>query len=439
MTLTPFYYAYKCLDSIYRKGAYSGIELNRYLNNASVNDRPLISKLVYGVLDRDIELEYIIGLFTQKVKPAIMPVLKIGVYALFYLDIPDYAVVSETVKLTKDIGKSALSGYVNAVLRNIEKCGKEGVKYPEDREEYLSVTYSFPRWAVRRLIEQLGEDEAEGFMSSESQAPFTHIRVNIGKITPKDFETKYLKDKVTYKKSLLEDAFWVKGQELRKIDASLFTAQSLGSMLTVRAFEAQEGSEVLDLCAAPGGKSIYTKQLYGCKRVVACDVYRHRVDLIRSYSSRMGVDVEAAVNDATAVKEQWKDSFDVVLCDVPCSGFGVFYDKPDIKLNRTENTISELTQIQKSILNNAALYVKQGGRLVYSTCTVFREENTDIIGEFLSSHEDFVLKKTPIPKELGIAPYVLDDKAVSFLPHRDGVEGFFIAVMERTSKRVSND
>ncbi len=430
MTLSPFYYAYKCLDSVFRGGAYSGIELNKYLENAKESDRPLISKLVYGVLDRNVELEYVISLYAKSVKPAVMSVLKIGTYAVLHLNIPDYAVVSETVKLTRDIGKPALAGFVNAVLRNIVKDKQSGgIKMPEDRREYLSVKCSFPLWAVDKLISDLGEEEAEAFMTTESSAPFSNVRVNTDKISVEDFGKLLDGKKIEYKKTLFPDALSVKGR-LKGIDESLFTFQSLGSMLTVRAMKAKPTDEVLDLCAAPGGKSVYAKQLYKCRRVVACDIHPHRVDLIRSYAGRMNVDIETAINDATVVNPEWKDGFDIVTCDAPCSGFGVFFDKPDVKLNKTEKNVGELASLQLNILKTAALYVKPEGKLIYSTCTVFNEENTDVINKFLRGNGEFSLERARIPAEFGDSP-VNEDGTVSFLPERDGVEGFFIAVMRR--------
>lgn len=431
MTLTSFYYAYKCLDSIYRKGAYSGIELNRYLNNAPKEDRALISKLVYGVLDRDIELEYVISLYAKSVKPALKPVLKIGIYALLHLNMPDYAVVSESVGLTRDIGKSATSGFVNAVLRGVARDkDAKSFKMPENEDEYLSVSCSFPLWAVRKLVGQLGREEAEAFMRSESQAPYTHVRINTGKISTEGFIKLLEKNGIEFGKSLLPDALLIKGPGFRKLDETLYTVQSLGSMLTVRAIKAEKTDEILDLCAAPGGKSVYAKQLYGCRKVVACDIHPHRVDLIGSYASRMGADIVTEVNDATVFRPEWNEAFDVVLCDAPCSGFGVFFDKPDVKLNKTENTVRELSALQLKILGTASAYVKKGGKLVYSTCTVFREENTDVVNAFLAEHKEFSVEKTPVPASLGNSPYNADG-TVSFLPERDGVEGFFVAVLRK--------
>ncbi|MEG1710943.1 MAG: 16S rRNA (cytosine(967)-C(5))-methyltransferase RsmB [Clostridia bacterium] len=427
MTLTPLYYTYKCLDSIIRQGAFSGIELNKYLTNAKTSDKPMITKLVYGVLDKDIELRYIINNYTEKVKPSIMPILEIGVYLLKYMNIKDYAAVNETVELSRDIGKGAMSGFINAVLKKISsELNENKIKYPQNAQENLSIKYSFPLWAVKKLIAQIGYEETEAFLMYEPDYSVTHIRLNPSKINSAKFEEILIKRGIEYKPSLVDDAYFVKSDGIKKLEDNLYTIQSIGSMLVAQAAQAE--GEVLDNCAAPGGKSVYIKQRTSAE-VTACDIYAHRVELIKSYAARMGVKINAIVNDATKLTPEFINKFDRVLCDVPCSGYGVYYSKPDIKMNKNDRNIKELVKLQSEILNQASKYVKVNGKLIYSTCTIFKEENIDVIDEFLKEN-DFILEKAPLPKQLGEAPYI-EGKCVQLYPYRDGTEGFFIAVMRR--------
>ncbi len=416
-----FLASYNCIDNIYRKKSFSGQELNEFLQNLSPEEKPLTSKLVYGVVDKNIKLSYIIKSFAKSVKPSLLPVLQIGVYCFLYLSIPAPVVVNECVELTKKLGKGGMSGFVNATLKNISNAVMQNnIKYPENRREFLSVYYSFPLWVVDMISEDYTQEIAKKILAHDDGNNFTHVRVNTQNISVEEFE-KLLEEKGIFHQKTLDDAFYTDGKVFR-LDTKLFTPQSLSSMYVCKAVAAK-GKKVLDVCAAPGGKSVYLAQMGN--QVTSCDVHLHRTKLIEKYAKRMGADLSVCVNDATVFNESFKNAFDVVLCDVPCSGFGVLSSKPDVKLFKTKQDIFELSKIQSKILKVSSKYVKEGGTLVYSTCTIFKKENDFVVNEFLKNNPDFQVDeiKLDFPKT--------KEGYIQFLPFRDKTDGFFIARLKR--------
>lgn len=417
-----FLASYRCIDNIYRKKSFSGQELNKFLSDLPSDEKPLTTKLVYGVVDKNIELTYIIKQYAKSVKPAILPVLQIGVYCFLYLSIPNAVAVNECVELTKAIGKSGVKSFVNAVLKNISNgIAQNKIEYPKNEREYLSVKNSYPLWVVDMIMKDYGKEKAEKILSYEKDNKFFHIRVNLKEISAEKFE-KLLEEKgVEYNKTV-EDGFYVCGN-LDGIKSNLFTVQSLSSLYVCKAFGDVKDKNLLDLCAAPGGKSVYLSAM-GAK-VTSCDIHPHRVELIKKYAKRMGEKVEAFVNDASKTKQEFVDKFDCVLCDVPCSGFGVADSKPDIKLFKAKEDIESLASLQKQILEVSSQYVKVGGELVYSTCTIFKKENNDVVNEFLANNKNFVAEQIDLDFEKTKEGYL------QFLPYKDNTEGFFIAKIKR--------
>lgn len=414
-----FLAAYRCIDDVYRKKSFSGVGLNKILSGLSPSDKPLTAKLVYGVIDKSIFLTYIIRQYAKTVKPSVLPILQIGAYCLYFLSIPDAVAVNESVELAKAAGKGGAGGFVNAVLKNIAK-NKTDIRYPSDKIQRLSVLYSYPQWAVRRLIEDYGEETAGQIISFEPKSDFYHIRNNPYILTRAELEKQLAGNGVEYKKS--DGGFFVKGA-LNGVDKKAFVIQSLSSIFVCMASGVKKGDRILDLCAAPGGKSVFCAQLGA--EVTACDIHPHRVSLIEKYAASLNVKLSARINDATVFNKEFENAFDIVLCDVPCSGFGVVSSKPDIKLFKTDAAISSLAQTQKKILETACRYVRRGGRLVYSTCTLFKAENGDVVNEFLSAHGNFAVEEICLdyPK--------IKEGYLQFLPHRDGTDGFFIALLKR--------
>lgn len=418
--------SYNCLSEILKEGAYAEIALNKYLLAANSKDKPLITKIIYGVLDNYLHIDYIIGKFAKSVRPSAKTALRIGVYCLYYLSIPTYAVINDTVELAKITGKIQLVAFVNATMRNISKAiDEKSITYPEKYDEYLSVFYSFPLFAVRMLIKQYGKEMTEKILSYKFDNN-THIRINTAKISVKEFIAE-LDDKcILHFDSPLPDCLYCKGN-MQSIPTDLYTNMSLGSCIIARSLKTKGDVSVLDLCSAPGGKAVYIANLNSQAKITACDIYPHKIKLINSYAKRMGADsqITAEISDATLFNPKFENAFDYCLCDVPCSGLGVFYSKPDIKLNRTKESIAELTALQMSILKNASRYVKSGGVIIYSTCSILREENDNIVGLFLKENPEFMKDKV----DISIAEY--NDFKKQFLPPVDDCEGFFLARIKK--------
>ncbi len=420
------YLCYSMLCDVFIDNAYSSLQLNSYLRNVNdEKDRAYITKLFYGVLEKNVQFDYVIRkLAGKKPKTSIGLLIKIGLYRLKYMSTPSYAAINETVELTKRVGKSGVSGFVNAILHKCDKFDmpREG-ELPE--ATYLSVTYSVPVWIAEKLIDQYGYEFTKDFLSFKPD-PRTHIRFNSRVTTKEEFEEKL--KKYDYSKSKL--GYYVTHNMVADLKRSTFTAQSLSSMIATNCYLPNNTTApvVLDLCGAPGGKSIYLEELCPSANIHCCDLYPHRVDLIKKYANRMKSKIIPIINDATTISPEWVNKCDIVICDVPCSGLGVYKNKPDILYNKNPADIDKIKSVQADILDSAKNYVKVGGVLDYSTCTILREENEDNIEEFLSKNKNFVLDKidTPLVAE--------NDGIIKLFPNiNDGCDGFFIARLRRIS------
>ena len=351
-------------------GAYANLVVDKWLKDSGLSqvDKGLATNIVYGVLTHRMKLDAIIGkasnLPLKKVSKYILNILRCGVYQLFYLDkVPNAAAVNESVKLAKRYGHKASSGFANGVLRN--------VKF--ETFEDVCVEYSHPKWMFDMWVRDYGEEKAIEIMRANNE----------------EGETTY------------------RGEEI----------QGLASQKAVEVLGVRAGDLVIDVCSAPGGKAAYAAELMGNEgRIIACDLHEHRVELVRKNAERLGLRiVEPTLWDGTQVNEEWVGIADRVLVDVPCSGLGVIHKKPDIKWKKAENDITELVHLQARILENAAKYLKVGGRMVYSTCTVNKSENDEIVKGFLVKHKNF----TAISEE-------------QIFPSEKW-DGFYITLMERLS------
>jgi 16S rRNA (cytosine967-C5)-methyltransferase len=413
--------AYGVLNSIYKNKAYSNIVLNNALVVHKNCNSGLITSVVYGVLQKDIQLEYILNqCSTKPPKQSVGLIVKIGIYLLRFSKTPHYTIVNTCVKLSKLVHKNGVTSFVNAVLRKSQDVVLPKLtRQPHD----LSINFSYPLWVIQRLISDYGIDLTLSFLSYQPSY-LTHIRHNQFKITKQEFERLIDagKNLSTSQSSL---GFYVSGEQLRQLDNRLWTAQSLASMLVIEALGHNQKLNVLDLCSAPGGKAIYFLQNNPESLVTACDIHQHRLNLINSYAKRMGIDnIKLEKNDATVLNITWKTKFDIVMCDVPCSGLGLVHGKPDILLFKSESEIVDLVLIQSKILSNAAEYTKKGGRILYSTCTITLAENQDMIKNFLKEHSDFSLVSFE-------NRYVksTEDLTIQLWPHTHNTYGFFAAVL----------
>ena len=417
--------AYKILSKVYQDGTYS----NMAFLGERVSD--MSTRLVYGTLEENVKIDYILSqLIEKKPQKCVLTLLKIGTYALLNLsDVPKFAIVSECVEVAKSNGKGGASGFINAVLKKVAD-GKYSLPKESD-ENYLSVTYSKPQWFCDKLEKQYGKEVARIILSAKSTT-LEHIRINSRMATESDVEFLLKKNKTDFKKSDV-GGYIVKANDAVRhmFDKGLVTFQSPSSILAVKALGVTDGAQILDICSAPGGKAVYMSELCPHGKVVACDLYPHRVALIQKYKNRMHTpNVKAVQADACVLNEEWKDTFDFVLCDAPCSCLGTFKKHPDVFLNKDESCISELAATQRQILENAAKYLKVGGAMVYSTCTLFEEENENVVHDFLEKNVDFVLEHISGLEKIDGGKYLDNKGMIQILPH-DEYDGFFIAKIRR--------
>lgn len=417
--------AYKILSKVYQDGTYS----NMAFLGERVSD--MSTRLVYGTLEENVKIDYILSqLIEKKPQKSVLTLLKIGTYALLNLsDVPKFAIVSECVEVAKSNGKGGASGFINAVLKKVAD-GKYSLPKESD-ENYLSVTYSKPQWFCDKLEKQYGKEVARNILSAKSTT-LEHIRINSRMATESDVEFLLKKNKTDFKKSDV-GGYIVKANDAVRhmFDKGLVTFQSPSSILAVKALGVTDGAQILDICSAPGGKAVYMSELCPHGKVVACDLYPHRVALIQKYKNRMHTpNVKAVQADACVLNDEWKNTFDFVLCDAPCSCLGTFKKHPDVFLNKDESCISELATTQRQIFENAAKYLKVGGAMVYSTCTLFEEENENVVQDFLEKNVDFVLEHVSGLEKIDGGKYLDNKGMIQILPH-DEYDGFFIAKIRR--------
>lgn len=407
---------YNILSQVYKQQTYGSISLTGKLGEAK--NRDFVTRLVYGVLQNNVKYDYYIAQMTAK-KPqnSAVILLKIGMYCIEGMDsMPDYAAVNNTVELSKEVGKQGSSGFINGVLKAF--CRKKPA-LPQDGAQRLSVETSVPLWVVKQYIKQFGLQKTQEFLSCKPYE-LEHARINTLKTDIKVVEAKLDSVGAEY----VEDPqcanclFVRNGQKVRPLfDAGLITFQSQTSVKCCEIAGVKDGDEVLDMCAAPGGKSVYFAGAGENVKVLSCDVYHHRLELIQQYARRMGVKLNVRLMDATVYNKSLANAYDVVLCDVPCSGLGVAAKKPDVYLFKDKDQIFGITETQAKILENGSRYVRDGGTLVYSTCTLLKDENEDMIKKFLKQNRHFRLEEEKY-----------------FLPDGKGSDGFFVAKMRRIDK-----
>lgn len=417
-------------------GAYSNLALDAILKDSDFSDRDkaFISRLFYGILERKLTLEYIISMYSDKplhkLDNNVINILKIGLYQLKYMDsVPDNAAVNESVTLTKQIKKTSASGFVNALLRRFIRDNKK-IKFPDDKIERLSIEYSCGIDLVRKICSEYSYEIAEKFLKTSVEPHKNFIRVNTLKQNTSELITELRKCKINAEKSeYLSDCLCIdKINNIEKCKLFLegsFHIQDLSSQLCCKMLNPQAGDTIIDLCAAPGGKTLTIAQLMNNDgQIIAADLHEKRVNLISKAAERMGISIiETMQNDAKKFNSQIPLA-DKILCDVPCSGLGVIRSKPEIKYIDLES-IRKLPDIQYEILSTASRYLKKGGELVYSTCTINRDENDLVIDRFLNEHRNF--EPVEIMQEYdSFSGY----KATIFPEHFD-CEGFFISKIRK--------
>ena len=413
--------AVKALLKVENDSAYSNIALNAVLRESGLEnaDRAFASAIFYGVLDRRITIDFILSKFIKtplkKVAPFTLEVLRSAVYQIMFMDkVPDSAAVNEAVKLIKSSRESRNAGFANAILRNILR---NEITLPDGKDpQSLSVKYSCPEWIINSFITDYGADTAEELLKESLKPAPVIIRVNTLKTDTATLKTELEKRGIPSDTAETDNALILK----KGIDAAdfdlykmgFFYAEDISSQTAVSVLNPQKGERVLDMCAAPGGKSFTMALLMeNAGEIVSCDLYEQRVGLIESGAERLGIDIiKPMTADASRYNEDL-GKFDCILCDVPCSGLGVLRRKPDIKY-KPENDFAELEALQHKILENAARYLKKGGRILYSTCTLRRAENEKLVNSFIMEYNGFrkMYEHT-------------------YLPHIDKTDGFYCALI----------
>lgn len=403
--------ALKILYKIDKEQAYSNIVLNEMIkqNRKSLNDRDigLISEIVYGVTTWRLTLDEIVKKYSKirlkKISPWILNILRIGVYQIIFLDkIPKSAAVNESVNLAKRYGHSSSSNFVNAILRKIEKKDYEDFFQIDNDIERISKTTSMPEWIIKELLKNNNIENVEKICRNSNLKPKITIRINNLKITKKELIDKFKEREINYQEASYEDFLILeKVKNIENLDLfknGFFTIQDISAGLTAKILAPEPGEMVLDACSAPGGKTTYIAELMkNTGNIEAWDIYEHRTKLIEQNANRLGIDIiKTEVKDASVYEEKLVEKFDKILLDVPCLGTGVIKRKPDIKWKRKVEDIYEITKIQQQILENCSKYLKNGGILVYSTCSILKEENENVIYKFLSENTNFEIVESSI-------------------------------------------
>ena len=431
--------ALEMLIEINERGAFSHIVLRSVLDKyqyLSKQDRAFMTRLVDGTIEYMLQLDYIIDSFSKtkvrKMKPFIRNLLRMSVYQIKYMDaVPDSAVCNEAVKLAKRHKFAQLSGFVNGVLRNIAR-NIDSVQF-----DTLSIRYSMPQWIVDRFVAAYGEKKAEEIFKAFHNKSTISIRTNLTRCTPDELRATLEAEGVTVTAvDELNYAFVISGFDylngLQSFRDGLFYVQDISSMLVAEAASPKKGDYIIDMCAAPGGKSIHAADKMGdYGNVDARDVSQYKADLIKENIHRTGViNVDAKVQDATVYDPDSEQAADIVIADVPCSGYGVIGKKPEIKYRATPQKQEEIVMLQRMILDKAAKYVKPDGTLIFSTCTIAREENEENVLWFLKNYPFRLESLDPyIPEELHCKSTKLG--YLQLLPGIHKTDGFFIARFRR--------
>jgi len=439
--------AFKALLAIERDGSYSNLELSKMLASDELSNKGFIREIVYGVTENKIYLDYILDKFIKKgaakTKLQALIILRMGVYQILFMNsVPNYAAVNESVALARRFARGT-DGFINGVLRNfirnMDSASEIDVK---GQLEYLSIRYSCQLKLVEELVSMLGFEHAKMLLEHAGHRPPLSIRVNIAKISVKELADRLRAKGFEIEGSKLSDrVLLVKGgalTEANEYKEGLFSIQSEESCAIADFASAKSTELVIDLCAAPGGKaaamaeqmlkpSTSTEPLTETEpgiasgKVIALELYEHRAALIEATARRLGLEnIEVRCQDAVEQIDELVGKADLVLADVPCSGLGVIRRKPEMKY-RDEFDFDELVEIQKSILETGSSYLKPGGRLIYSTCTINPRENELMVKDFLERHEEFI-----------------SEKEVKLSPFDNGYDGFYMNKLKKIEGRCPN-
>lgn len=433
------------LNRVEEHKSYSNLELRNVLDRAQLNaaDVGLVTELVYGTISRKLTLDHVLSHFVggKKVQMWVRNLLRLSLYQIHFLDrIPERAAVHEAVEIAKKRGHQGIASMVNGVLRNVLRQPDVWERMPKGGAvEQIAVAHSHPEWLVRQWIQTYGEEMTKAICEANNRPPHSSVRVNTLKINKDELLAKLTEEGAAVRVSeLSNEGLLLEGGHAagtRLFKEGYYTIQDESSMLVAPALAPRPGMRVLDACAAPGGKTTHLAEMMGDRgHIVASDVHPHKRELIASAAKRLGISIiEPIVSDALDLPEKGLGTFDRILLDAPCSGFGVIRRKPDLKWNKTPEDVRAIAQLQYELVKSVSTMLAPGGVMVYSTCTIEPKENQDIIRRFVSEHPEFVLDET-LRDDL---PQAVRDKVdetgafVQILPHDFESDGFFIARLKR--------
>ena len=431
--------AYEILFTIIQEDGYSNITLNKYFNQYKVEeqDKRFISQVVYGTIKNKLYLEHILKSYSKgRVKPKVKIILLMSIYQLLYMDkTPNFAIIDEAVKLSKKIAGNITGKFVNGILRNIERNAKNlELKYKNETEQFC-VENSCPKELFDILNKQFGKEKAQSIVVSFNQKSKNSIRYNPLKTTKSDLieklgsavsESEICEDSLVLNKLNIDNSLFTNGYYIIQDEASALVASAIG-------LPVDKEYKILDTCAAPGGKSLHIASKYFNSSLVSCDKYIHKLKLIEDNTAKLGIsNIEIKEQDATINNSSFNDKFDIVICDVPCSGIGVIKNKPEIKYKITNSHVEDISKLQYQILDNSKKYVKNNGILMYSTCTIDKRENIENINKFLNENKDFKLENISLNNSIVKAR---KNGVLEILPDEYSCDGFFIAKLKKMEEK----
>lgn len=437
--------ALEVIHRVHKTGSYANILLPKRLQQSSLDkrDKAFTTELTYGTLRAKGTLDWIIGKFSKqkidKIPDLVLDLLRMSTYQIIFMDVPDHAAVNEAVTIAKKLFHPGITKFVNGLLRTI---GREKDKIPwpkksEDPAKYISIKYFHPLWMVKMWIDEFGVEDTEALCEADNRVPRLTIRVNTLKTTPERLSEALRQEGWKVEPGrYLSEALVVKGvgdiTSIPQFKDGQFYVQDESSMIIGHVVDPQPGETVLDAAAAPGGKTTHMAELMQDKgQIIAVDANPNRVNLIKQNIQRMGIAIAQAVKaDATKLKPVIKKPVDRVLVDAPCSGLGVLARRPDARWTKTPEQIKELSRLQTDILLSVADFVRPGGVLVYSVCSLTSQETRLAVERFLRVREDFYVEDLSPFLPDALRPDVRDG-IIQLLPHKHGIDGLFIARLRR--------
>lgn len=437
----PRQLAVNILEKIENENSYANLELSAIKKQyqLSKQDHGFLTELVYGTLQHKRTLDYYLSPFVkspEKTDDWILNVLRIAAYQLIYLDgVPAYAVINEAVDYAKNRGHKGISSMVNGVLRNLDRQELNDLGKLKNQVKKIAIPYSLPDWLVEKLISQLGFEETEKLAQSFNKRAKTSVRVDIKRISLNEASNALDESGYpNYTSTLATDGLIVtEGIPLSHplYQEGYISIQDESAMLVAPSLEIEPNHIVADLCAAPGGKTSHIASFLDDKQggmVYATDIHNHKVKLLEENAERVQANSKIKVDqlDATQAHNHYQtEFFDRILIDAPCSGIGLLRRKPDIRYRKTAEEVSQLSAIQSEILESAARALKVGGKMLYSTCTILDEENTEVVGNFLDNHPEFELSKI----QTNVPIYKTNQGEITILPQQFDSDGFYIALL----------